>query len=409
MRYPLSSQQSISPEAVEAAVTVLRSGKFTMGAQVAQFEHDFAKWVGSKHAVMVNSGSSANLLAIEALVKPSPRIPIREGWGPGCEVLVPALAWSTTVMPLIQRGLVPVFVDIDEDTLAMDLNHAEYMYSHQCVGLMLIHVLGLAAPHLLALQGLCEQRRMTLIEDCCEAFGAFSYGQSVGTMGLMGTFSHFFSHQLTTMEGGTIVTDDDDIADDLRSMRAHGWTRERKDRVRWNAEGMPDPSFCFVTTGYNVRPLEVQGAMGVVQLAHAEQGLMERSQTAFEMVEVLKTGAPYLKVVGSQYAGDSLASLRSRKNRRHSWMNLPILVTDDAPFTRDQVVQRFNQAGIETRPIIAGNLLRHPVMPSMNVRRAREYPVADKVMRQGFMMGCHPDPGGVEALYDACRALKVAA
>ncbi len=402
MRYPLSSPQSICPEAVDAAVSVLRSGHFTMGEKVAEFEAAFARYVGSTHAVMVNSGSSANLLAVEAMLRPSNGQP---RWKPGDEVLVPALAWSTTVAPLIQLGLVPVFVDVDPETLAMDLQAARSLITLRTVGLMLIHVLGLAAD-LTEAKTICEAYctvatdgwPLTLIEDCCESMGARFKKQHVGTVGALGTFSHFFSHQLSTMEGGTVVTDDDAIADDLRSMRAHGWSRNRSDKARWEADSL-DPHFLFVTTGYNVRPMEVQGAMGVEQLSRFDWHLQGRFEAARTITQAL-AHMPGLSVPGLR--GWSTQGGRSR----HTWMNVPIVVERGQ---RDAVVRIFNDCGIETRPILAGNILHHPALRGANIRRGASYPVADRIMRDGFMIGCHPHPELEGALADVVKALRIAA
>ena len=375
MRYPLSSPHSLHADAVKAGIKTLRSGRYTMGPAVAAFEQAFAKRVGAKHAVMVNSGSSANLLAVEAMLRPAKGTP---RWTVGDEVLVPALAWSTTVWPLVQLGLVPVFVDSDPVTLALDLDHAERMVSPKTVGMMLIHVLG--CPSVSA-SGFCERHGLTLIEDCCEAMGAH-----VGLDGLLSTYSHFFSHQLTTMEGGTVTTDDDAIADDLRSMRAHGWTRNRQDKDAWHAGSAIDPSFLFVTTGYNVRPLEIEGAMGLVQLQHLDADITGRRAMVREMRATV-SGSP-VSVIGYREHG-------------HSWMNCPLSVSGD----QKMVIETFQRAGIETRPIIAGNLLRHPVMARVQHRADVSYPVADDIMAQGFMMGSHWSTDGLVALREAVDSI----
>lgn len=406
MRYPLSSPDSICPEALDAAVQVLRSGHFTMGAHVAAFETAFARYVGTTHAVMVNSGSSANLLAVEAMLRPSNGKP---RWKAGDEVLVPALAWSTTVAPLIQLGLVPVFVDVDPETLAMDFTQVRSLITDKTVGLMLIHVLGLAAD-LTEATRICNSfstvathgQPLTLIEDCCESMGARFNGQHVGTVGAIGTFSHFFSHQLTTMEGGTVVTNDDAIADDLRSMRAHGWSRNRTDKATWEA-GKIDPHFLFVTTGYNVRPMEVQGAMGLEQLKRFDDSLMDRWGAVLDVRNQLRH-IPGLTMLGWKTWGHKEADERPLLN--HTWMNIPILTE---PGQRDAVVRVFHACGIETRPILAGNLLKHPALRGANIRRQFAYPVADRVMRDGFMIGCHPHPELEGALADVVKALRVAA
>jgi CDP-6-deoxy-D-xylo-4-hexulose-3-dehydrase len=371
MRYPLTSNSVISPAAIEAAVVCLRSGWHTMGREVEAFEQEFAAWVGAKHAVMVNSGSSANLLAVEAL-----KLPV------GSEVLVPALSWSTSVFPLIQRGLVPVFVDSDPDTLAMDLADAARKFTPKTRALLVIHVLGLAAD-CVALKQFCLTHDLFLIEDCCEAMGAHWQGHHVGNYGHIGTFSHFYSHQLSTIEGGMCITEDMGLADDLRSMRAHGWSRNRTDHKKLEAEHPEiDPRFLFVTTGYNVRPMELQGAIGRQQLAGLDRNLKERDACAATIIEAVAQ-VSWLEVIGGQF----LASPHARRHeRQHSWMNVPIRLREDAPVTRDAVTTILHAEGIDTRPILAGNLTRHPVFA-----QPVACPVADRVMRDGFMIGCHGD------------------
>jgi CDP-6-deoxy-D-xylo-4-hexulose-3-dehydrase len=360
---------------------------------VEAFEETIAAYVGVPYAVMVNSGSSANLLAIEAMVRPSMG---RKGWQRGDEVLVPAVSWPTTVWPVVQLGLTPVFVDSDPDTLALDWHHADTLVNERTVGVMLIHVLGLAAD-LEQARHWCHLRGLTLIEDCCESFGAYSHGHHVGTVGAIGTYSHYYSHQLTTIEGGTVVTSDPTIADDLRSMRSHGWSRQRADRASWESESPIDPRFLFVSSGYNVRPMELQAAIGLAQLPHLEGILAAKERCAIDLANVLP---PWLRLVGD-FALQSL-------DRRHSWMNAPLMLTDDAPTSRDRLVRRLAELGVETRPIIAGNLLQHPVMYRHWPGRAAShgYPVADRVMKHGFMVGCH-DEARVDLIAEAVR--KVAA
>ena len=374
MWYPLSSPNALSSAAIDAGVSVLRSGRTTMGPHVAAFEQQIAACLDVRHAVMVNSGSSANLLAVEALMRPSSGSP---AWKVGEEVLVPALAWSTTVFPLIQLGLRPVFCDVDPETLAIDLRSVQRMRSPSTTGVMLIHVLGLPAD-VDSIATWCDLHGLELVEDCCEAFGAEGVGQS----GVVSTFSHFYSHQLTTMEGGTVVTDDDALADDLRSMRSHGWTRPRIDKDLWHATHPTlDPSFCFVTTGYNVRPLEIQGAMGVEQL-HGVDAMRQERRLAAETIRAVLAPLEDVQVVGSETGACR--------------MNVPLLVSDRARF-----VALCAEVGIETRPIIAGNLLRHPVLLESDYRRDA-CPVADRVMAHGVMIGCH---AGVHDALDAFQAL----
>lgn len=399
--YPVA-KDTFGREELVAAEEVLASGRFTMGPKVLEFEEAFAKWIGSPHAVMVNSGSSANLLMVEAMLRSNA---IAAPWRPGDEVLVPALAWPTTIWPLVQLGLTPVFTDIDPDTLAIDLNSAEGVLSDKTRGMFLIHVLG-QPPDMTAISEFTAAHDIQLLEDTCEALGAHAGGHHAGTMGLMGSFSFYFSHHLTTIEGGMIVTDSEGVCDDLRSMRSHGWARDRGDRQEWvDANPNIDPRFLFVGTGYNLRPMEINAAIGLVQLRRLTDMLQEREDIATEVAKWIAP-IPWLRLIGSDRLG--AAPLDSRPWREHSWMMLPFEVGDDAPVDAKAVVEQLEASGIETRPIVAGNLVRHPAMDQIRYRADDSLAVADRVLERGFMIGCHPgaEPRELEHLEAAFSTLE---
>jgi CDP-6-deoxy-D-xylo-4-hexulose-3-dehydrase len=208
-----------------------------MGSEVKKFEKLMCEYLKVKHFVMVNSGSSANLLMFEALLRPTkskPRLHLGDG------ILVPAIAWPTTIWPIIQLGLVPIFVDIDPKTLAIDLIKAQDLIDSTKIpvaGIFPIHPLGFAIPpsHL---KKFIEKNNLLLINDTCESLGSWNEDLHAGTFGTAGSFSFYFSHHITTMEGGGIATDDDEYADDLRSMRSHGWSRDRSDALEWNKKAL---------------------------------------------------------------------------------------------------------------------------------------------------------------------------
>jgi CDP-6-deoxy-D-xylo-4-hexulose-3-dehydrase len=383
-KYPLASN-NFSEEEIEAATSVMRSGRYTMGEKTRAFETAFADWVGAKHAVMVNSGSSANLLLTEAILRPlhgSPRLKS------GDEVLVPALSWPTTVWPLVQLGLVPVFVDIDPITLAIDVEAAKRALSPRVKGMFLIHVLGQAA-NMKVLTAFCKDHDLVLMEDCCESLGSYHQNVHVGLFGSGGTFSHFFSHHLTTMEGGSIVTNDDQLADDLRGMRAHGWSRDRSDKKHWEEKNPHlDPRFLFVQTGYNVRPTDIQAAVGLVQLKRLDGFLDSRRQYASEAHALTQKHAPWIRLIGNE----KLAHVSSRKERTHSWMTLPFVLDKKSPVNVEKVKEILESHGVETRPIIAGNLVKHPVMSRITSRVAGEMTNSNDILDRGFMIGCHSQP-----------------
>ena len=372
-------------EEIAAAKAVLDSGQMTMDRNVRAFEAAFAAWVGIEHAVMVNSGSSANLIMADALLRSTSS---RRHLEPGDEVIVPGLAWPTTVWPLAQLGLVPVFADIDPQTLAIDLESARSVVGPRTRAMFVIHPLG-RAINLPAYRAFCDEHEMELLEDCCESLGAHWAGRHVGTAGLAGSFSFYFSHHVSTIEGGMVVTDDPILADDLRGLRAHGWIRDRSDRAQWIA-GYPelDPRFLFATLGYNVRPTEIQGAIGTVQLKRLGDMLAAREFLAGTVRSWLSSSAPWLSLIGGELLDGPKPT--NRRLRSHSWMTLPLRIEPEAPVSRQELVRHLEARGVETRPIIAGNLARHPGVTQIRSRAPESMPACDAVLRDTLMIGCHP-------------------
>ena len=376
---------TMGQDEIEAAKAVLDSGQLTMGARVRAFEEEFAEWVGVSHAVMVNSGSSANLLIVDSLLRATSATRPLE---PGDEVIVPGLAWPTTAWPLAQLGLVPVFVDVDPATLAIDLESARSVVGPRTRGMFVIHALGRAidGPRY---ADFCAEHDLELIEDCCESLGAYWAEKHVGTTGIAASFSFYFSHHISTVEGGMVVTNDLGLADDLRGLRAHGWIRDRSDKARWLARYPEfDPRFMFATVGYNVRPMEIQGAIGSVQLRRLDEMLFARESLARAVHGWLGARAPWLELIGAEtLAGMTPADRRGRAN---SWMTLPMRLRPDAPMERNAVVEHLERNGVETRPIIAGNLARHPAVAQVRHRTAAKMDACDALLRDSFMIGCHP-------------------
>jgi CDP-6-deoxy-D-xylo-4-hexulose-3-dehydrase len=299
-----------------------------MGSEVKKFESKMSEYLGVKHFVMVNSGSSANLLMIEALMRPAVS---RPRFNPGDSILVPAIAWPTTVWPLIQLGLNPLFVDVDPNTLALDLNAAQKLIETSRIpvrGLFPIHPLGRAIPPS-ELAAFAKENELVLINDVCESLGSWSEGKHAGTEGIAGSFSFYFSHHITTMEGGGISTDSDEFADDLRSMRSHGWSRDRHDVKSWTAnKSSNDSKFLYVSTGYNVRPMEIQAAIGSEQISSIEDFIEKRRTLAARVAKVL-TGSN-LAVIGEE----TLTS----NSKSHSWMLIPILVKGENASSRKKEI-----------------------------------------------------------------------
>ncbi len=365
---------------------VLESGNLTMGNEVKNFEAKMSNYLGVKHFVMVNSGSSANLLMVEALMRPAIS---RPKLNPGDSVLVPAIAWPTTIWPLIQLGLNPLFVDIDPDTLALDLEAAQRLIDTSRIpvkGIFPIHPLGYAIPPS-KLEKFSSRNELVLINDVCESLGSWSEGKHAGTIGLASSFSFYFSHHITTMEGGGIATDDDALADDLRSMRSHGWSRDRTDAPTWNSRvSSNDSKFLFVSTGYNVRPMEIQAAIGSLQIIEIDTFVAKRREIARQVCEALR--GTELSVIGEG------AFFNSESLKSNSWMLIPIKVNGENAIKRKkQILDKLSGLEIETRPVLTGNFLSQPAIQRITRHAVdpNSFKEATEVTDSAFLVGAHHD------------------
>src|SRR5678815_529190 len=249
-------------EELEAIQRVIRRGQFTMATEVADFEREFAQYFGVKHGVMVNSGSSADLIATAALFYKRQR-PLQRG----DEAIVPAISWSTTYSPLQQYGLKLRFVDVDLNTLNMNVSQLESALTPRTKLIVAVSILGNPAA-LDEIRSFADKHGLYLLEDNCESADAELNGRKTGTFGHVNTFSFFYSHHVSTMEGGMVLTDDEELMHLLRSLRAHGWTRDvpRETSLFTRKDSDHFEAYRFILPGYNVRPLEISAAAGREQL-----------------------------------------------------------------------------------------------------------------------------------------------
>lgn len=359
-------------EEVTASIDVLLSQNVTMGRRVRAFEQEFASFVGTKHAVMVNSGSSANLLAIAVLRGLSLPNALR----PGDEIIVPAVTWPTTVTPILQHGCVPVMVDVDRQTLNMVPERLEEALSQRTRGIMPVHLLGNPVD-MAPLMDFARRHDLWVVEDTCESLGSSIGGRQVGSIGDFGTFSFFFSHHITTIEGGMLVTDRDDLADLARSMRAHGWTRDMSNRSELEqANPWIDPRFLFVNVGYNLRPTEIQAAFGSVQLQRLNEFNDQRRQNALYLIEQLEDLSGHLEFVTEQ------------DGARSTWFGFAVLTADGS--TRRDLSDHLEARGIATRPIVAGNLSLQPAFRNSVHRVVGPLVNATVIGERGLFVGNHP-------------------
>lgn len=293
MNYPLASSTWDQAE-LNAIQSVIDSNMYTMGKQVAEYEKRFAEYFGSQYAVMVSSGSTANLIMIAALFyTQNEQLKLKRG----DEVIVPAVSWSTTYYPLYQYGLKLKFVDIDRDTLNMDLQQLESAITDKTRAILTVNLLG-NPNDFNKINAMIAGKNIVLLEDNCESMGATINGKQAGTFGIMGTYSSFFSHHIATMEGGCVVTDDEELYHILLCLRAHGWTRNLPKFNKVTGEKSDDPfeeAFKFVLPGYNVRPLEMSGAIGIEQLKKLPSFIQNRIDNGNYFAELFHNH-PYLSI-----------------------------------------------------------------------------------------------------------------
>ena len=359
----------------------------TRGEHSLAFEEAFADYLGAAHAVYVNSGSSANLIAVAALCSPHAERPLQ----PGDEVITPAATFPTTVAPLVQHGLVPVFIDCVPATYNLDVGQAERALSPRTRAILLPHMLGNTAD-LSRLLPIVEEYDLYLIEDTCEAMGTRFSGQLLGSFGHLSTFSFYPPHHITTGEGGMVVTDDPALAKTARSLRDWGrdcWCNPQTAppdgacgrRFSYLIPGLSDTydhKYVYSNVGYSLRPTDMQGALGLTQLAKFAEFERARKRNFAALFDAL---SPY----------DDVLILPEWDDRADvCWFAFPLTVREEAPFSRADLVRWLEERGIETRYLFAGNILRQPGYRHIRHRTIGDLPNTDAVMRRAFFVGVYP-------------------
>jgi len=381
MKYELATD-TWGKEELKAGIDVLLSGQYTMGEKVEKYEDAFATYVGADYGVMTNSGSSANLIMISTMVQ----MGLLQ---PGDEVIVPAVSWSTTYFPLVQYGLIPVFVDVDTLSFTMRASYLEAVLSNKTKAILFVTLLG-NSSNLKEVDRFCRANDLFLLIDNCEGFGCKVLRQyknsddeivdekfeEPGSIGLMTTYSTFFSHHLQTMEGGMVVTDNSSVRDYLKSIRSHGWDRHLDNVSALSIKKKNDfyAPFNFVALGYNVRPTEISGAIGYEQLNKAGKFINKRRENLFYLRnEMEKTKVTWGRLQ-TQFDDGLTSSFGFGFILRKG-------------LDRDKIADQLKAAGIAVRPIVAGNFLRTPVMKNIEHRVYGEMTVADGIHDNGFFIG----------------------
>jgi len=387
--YPLS-KPSFGSEEISEAIESMITYKTTMWDKTRQFEELFSEYVGAE-SVMVNSGSSADLLLVYSSLRNSGGT-----LDPGDEVLVPAVTWPTHLWSIAMAGLVPVLVDVDPKTLNMDIGDLKTKVSERSKAIFPVHLMGNPA-NLTEIRTIASNAGLMIFEDCCESLGAFWDGHHVGSQSYGGTFSFFFSHHICTMEGGMIVTSNPETAERLRLLRAHGWARNLKNRdhplLKLTEDTALDPRYTFLEWGFNFRPTELQAGFGLHQIRKFPRFKEMRNHAFAQIKDSLSDFSKVLHFPEVDLRAEAC------------WFALPIMLKPEHSMSRNNVTNTLQALGVETRPIVAGNLAKQPVRRRFDWLRENELHGANQVHENGFYIGLHSQlvDGEIERLIDTLR------
>ena len=376
LKYPLLSN-AFSSNDINEGIKVLRSKRITMSKITYKFEKFFARKMGAKYAVMTNSGSSANLLAISCLTNPLSKNKIQAS----SEVIIPAICWSTSLWPIIQNNLKPVFVDVELGTFNIDIESIEKKITKKTKAIMLVHVLG-TSTNMTKLMQIAKKYKIDIIEDTCESLGAKYNNKQLGTFGRFGTYSFYYSHQITSGEGGMILCNDSKDYNVLKSLRSHGWSRDTNLHTNFKKKfNNLDERFLFIGPGYNVRPTEIQSAIALNQFKRLNQFIKIRNINRNKIINNLKKNDKWK---------NQFSFVEVESNIKPSWFGLPILINKKYSYVKKEFLNYLSKKGIENRPIISGNFLNQPAATFYNFKSTKnDFKNADEIEERGFFIGLH--------------------
>jgi CDP-6-deoxy-D-xylo-4-hexulose-3-dehydrase len=368
MNYSLSENTFDSKETTSIINLVKSGNKLSYGKNVKLLEKLFAKVSRRKYCVMVNSGSSANLLGVASLIYDK-----KFDLFAGDEVIVPALSWSTTYTPLIQLGLKLVFVDIDKSTLNIDLDLLEKSITKKTKALFAVNILGMSCDYK-KIKKLCKKYKLLLMEDNCESLMSKNKNILSGTNGIFSTTSSFYSHHFCTIEGGFFLTDNFRLYCNALSLRSHGWTREQPANSHLISKKYSnfERLFKFILPGFNIRPTEINAKLGIVQLKKLKKFIMNRKRNAKIVYEMFK---------------DLKSAYLQEYNKENSFFGFAFILTNKLKNKRDMIVRYMKNNQIECRPIVSGNMTTNPMIKFAEYKIPFKLKSTQYVDKNGFMIG----------------------
>jgi len=370
--YPLLDD-GLRKKDLDEGIKVLKSKRITMGNKTLEFEKKFAKKIKSKYALMVNSGSSANLLAAFASCNPLRK----QRFKAGDNAIIQSLCWPTSLWPLVQTGLKINFVDVDPLTLNVKTEDVIKKVNKRTKVILIINVLGIS-PHIEHLRNFCKKKKIILIEDNCESLGAKYKNVYLGNYGDFGTFSFFYSHQITSGEGGMIVCKNKEDYEILKSLRSHGWSREKKVSKKYPNL---DPRYIFINSGFNLRPTDIQAAIGVSQFANLDKFKKIRLQNRNRIINSLKNHPNW---------NNQFRFIKVPKEVDPSYMVFPILLDKRFKNLKVKFINKIESEGLETRPVISGSFTNQPSSKLYKLnRKNKRFSGAEEVQKLGFVIGLH--------------------
>ena len=372
--YPLKDNSLRNKDLIEG-IKVILSKNLTMMKKTLDFEKDFTNKLNSKHSIMVNSGSSANLLALQCLINPERKKRLLYG----DEVIVPAICWPTSLWPIIQSGLKPVFVDVDSFTFNISLNDLISKLTKKTKALMLVHVLG-NSTNMDELMKIVNKYNLILIEDTCESLGSKYKNKYLGTFGDFSTFSFYYSHQISSIEGGMICCKNKDDSDIIKTLRSHGWSKDHSKRAKFEKKYKDiNKSFVFINSGFNLRPTDVQAAIGHSQFNSLQMFISQRNKNRERIINSL---------IKDKRWDNQVIFLKETKNVRASWFGIAMLMSQEFKRNKNKILYKLSKLGIENRPIISGNFTKQPAIKKYNLNpKGKKYRNAQIIHDLGFFIG----------------------